>query len=347
MTAVIRFLARIFMLNVVISRIRNERATGKGAHMEASPPQASRPSQLDAASASTEGRRPVPPPRSGTSPDSPLELDQSDWKATAKRTLKEIKDDRVPLISAGMAFYFFLSIFPALIAFIGIMGLVNIDTGGVVDAIQRNLPGGSGAVLVDAVRSAENPSDGASLTAALVGIATALWSASSGMAALQQGLDVAYDIPEDRKFIAKRGVALLLIVLTGVLGGVPSPFFTFGDGAVWSALAWVLTAVALMLLFAAFYYLGPNRKERSWRWVSAGGIVGALLWVAASLAFGFYASNFGSYSKTYGPLAGVIILIFWLYLSSLAVLVGGELNAELERQGDRVAERRSRDRQVR
>lgn len=288
-----------------------------------------------------------PPTGSGSSPDSPLDLERSDWKETAKRTLTEIKEDRVPLIAAGMAFYFFLAIFPALIAFIGIMGIVNIDVGGVIDAIQRNMPGGSGAVLVEAVRSAENPSDQASLFAAIFGIATALWSSSSGMVALQQGLDVAYDIPEDRKFVGKRAVALLLIVLTGLFGGVPSPFFTFGDGAVFSTIGWILTLLAVMVLFALFYFIGPNRKERSWRWVSTGGIVGALLWIVASIGFGYYAGNFGSYSKTYGPLAGVIILIFWLYLSSLSVLIGGELNAELERQGNRVARRRSNEAQVR
>jgi membrane protein len=338
MGGVILFVARIFMLNVLVHRLRDPRRN------QAAPLRASSSlgggqvaARGPAGGREDEGLR--PPTGAGASPESPLDLEKSDWKATGKRTLTEIKDDRVPLIAAGMAFYFFLAIFPALIAFIAIMGLVNIDVSGVIDAIQRNMPGGSGAVLVEAVRSADNPSDGASLFAAIFGIATALWSASSGMVALQQGLDVAYDIPQDRKFVAKRAVALLLIVLTGLFGGVPSPFFTFGDGAVFSVIGWILTLVAVMFLFACFYYIGPNRKERDWRWVSAGGIVGALLWIIASIGFGYYAGNFGSYSKTYGALAGVIILIFWLYLSSLSVLVGGELNAELERQGNKMARR--------
>ena len=340
MTAIIRFIARIFMLNVLVHRLRQSRETPATRPVKTTAgARPAAPARGPAGGREDEGLK--PPSGAGPSPDSPLDLEKDDWKATAKRALKEIKEDRVPLISAGMAFYFFLAIFPALIAFIGIMGLVNIDVSGVVDAIQRNMPGGSGAVLVEAVQSAENPSEGASLFAAIFGIGTALWSASSGMVALQQGMNVAYDIPEDRKFIGKRGVALLLILLTGALGGVPSPFFTFGDGLVFSILGWILTLVSVMVLFSLFYYLGPNRKERSWRWVSAGGVLGALLWVVASIGFGYYAGNFGSYSKTYGPLAGVIILIFWLYLSSLSVLVGGELNAELERQGNRVARRRS------
>jgi membrane protein len=91
------------------------------------------------------------------------------------------------------------------------------------------------------------------------------------------------------------------------------------------------------VLFSLFYYLGPNRDSPTWRWVSAGGVIGAVLWIVASLLFGFYVANFNNYGKTYGPLAGVIVLILWLYLSSLAVLIGGELNAELERQGQRRA----------
>lgn len=339
MTGLIRFIARIFMLNVLIHRLRHGSSPPRPRVIPATTNRTAVPARGPAGGA--EGGPVKPPTGAGASPDSPLDLEKSDWKATAKRTLKEIKDDRVPLISAGMAFYFFLAIFPALIAFIGIMGLVNVDVSGVIDAIQRNMPGGSGAVLVEAVESAENPSNGASLFAAIFGIATALWSASSGMVALQQGLNVAYDIPEDRKFVGKRAVALLLIVLTGLLGGVPSPFFTFGDGLAFSTIGWILTLIAVGILFSLFYYLGPNRKERNWRWVSAGGIVGAVLWIVASVGFGYYAGNFGSYSKTYGPLAGVIILIFWLYLSSLSVLIGGELNAELERQGSRVARRRS------
>jgi membrane protein len=330
MSGLIRFLARIFVVSVVLKRLRGD------PEGERSPRPPAPPSGRDAGAIVT------PPNGRGESPDSPLDLQASDWKATFKRTLKEIKKDRITLVAAGMAFYFFLAIFPALIAFIGILGLVEIDSSGVVDALRRNMPGGSGAVLVDAVRAADNASESASLVAALVGIATAVWSASSGMVALQAGLDVAYDIPEERKFIAKRGVALSLVIASGLLGAVPSPFFTFGDGLVFSVLGWVLTLVSVMLLFALYYYVGPNRSEKKWQWVSAGGIVGAVLWVLASLGFGYYAGNFGSYSKTYGPLAGVIILIFWLYLSSLSVLVGGELNAEFERQGKLIERRNAR-----
>jgi membrane protein len=131
--------------------------------------------------------------------------------------------------------------------------------------------------------------------------------------------------------------SLLLTGATGLLGGVPSPFFTFGDSLFFTILGWVLTAVAVGVLFSVYYYLGPNREKPTWQWVSVGGVVGAILWILASLGFFAYVEAYGesSYGRTYGSAAGVIVLILWLFLSSLAVLIGGELNAEVERQSER------------
>jgi membrane protein len=263
-------------------------------------------------------------------PDSPLDLESHDWKATLKRTLKEIKGDRVTLTAAGMAYYFFLAIFPALIAFVGILGLIDVNADGLIESIRSALPGGAGTALTSALE--RDQPETASLIAAITGVLAALFSASSGMVALQKGLDVAYDVEEDRKFVGARGVALLLLVATVVLGGVPSPIFTFGDSIGYTIVGWVLTVVSITVLFSIYYYFGPKRDQPAWRWISAGGVVGAALWIGGSLAFGFYVTNFNNYGKTYGPLAGVVVLILWLYLSSLAVLIGGELNAELERQ---------------
>lgn len=274
---------------------------------------------------------PVPPGESEAGPDTPAELEPVDWKVTAKRTLKEVKDDRATLAAAGMAYYFFLAIFPALIAVIGIFDLVGTSTEGFVNTIRDTLPGGTGQVVVDAVQG-RDPSQGHSLTAAIVGVALALWSASSGFVALQSGLNVAYDIPEDRKFVGKRLVALALLLAVGVLGGVPTPFVA-GEGAL-KVVGWILTVPAVMVLFAFFYYLGPKRESPKWVWVTPGGVVGALLWLIVSGAFGFYVKEFATYGKTYGSLASVIVLIFWLYLSALTILVGGELNAEVERRAE-------------
>jgi membrane protein len=203
-------------------------------------------------------------------------------------------------------------------------------------------------VLTDAVAKAGEQSDGAAVLATLVGLGLALWSASAGMVAVQIGLDVAYDVEQDRTFVKKRVVAFELLVVAAVLGGVATALVVFGQplgdtirddfplgGAfvvVWTVLRWALAIVALMLLFAAFYYLAPNRESPRFAWVSPGGVVAAVVWLAASLGFSFYVSSFGSYAETYGSLAGVVVLLLWLYLSALAVMAGGEINAELERQ---------------
>jgi membrane protein len=278
----------------------------------------------------------VPPQRSGgAGPDSPLDLEGPDWRATLERTLKEIKDDRITLAAAGMAYYFFLAIFPAFIALVGLLGLFNISPNGLADSITRTLPGEAGQVLAAPIKAADRSSDSASIVAAISGVAVALWSASSGMVGLQSGLNIAYDVPHDRKFLGKRAVALVLLVATGLLGGVPSPIFTFGESTVFVVLGWILTAFALTVLFSIFYYMGPNREKPEWRWVSFGGVVGAALWAGSSIAFFTYIKSFSNYQKTYGSQVGVIVLILWLFVSSLAVLVGGELNAEIERQSEK------------
>jgi membrane protein len=327
--AIFRFFARIFLIKVIIERWRNDKGKERSLETVPVPPQA--------VAAAAEGAPTPPSGEAGASAgsataESPLDLDAPDWKNTLKSTLKEIKKDRITLASAGMAYYFFLAIFPALIALVGIFRIFSIDPTSLINTITANVPGGAGAVLTDALRGS-GPSDTASLYATIFGIALAVYSASSGMVALQMGLNVAYEVDEDRKFIGARLTALALLVATAVLGGVPSPFFTFGEALVFKIIGWILTAAAIIILFSVFYYLAPNRPQRPrWQWVSVGGLVGAALWIIASLGFGFYASNFSNYGKTYGTLSGVIILIFWLFLSALAVLVGGELNSELEKR---------------
>jgi membrane protein len=271
------------------------------------------------------------PQQAPNAPDTPAELEASEWKVTVKSALKEVKDDRATLVAAGMAYYSFLAIFPATIAAIGILDLTGTGTERLVETLRETLPGGTGQVLVDAVEG-RDPAQSASLTAAIIGIALALWSASSGMVALQSGLNVAYDVPEDRTFVGKRLVAFVLLAATAVLGGVPTPFIS-GEGAVEVA-GWILTVPAVIVLFALYYHLAPKRESPKWVWVTPGGLVGAVLWLAVSGAFGFYVESFATYGSTYGSLAGVVVLIFWLYLSALTILVGGELNAESERRAE-------------
>ena len=328
----VHLLARMFAIKLVRDRFRAKKGQPPGAM----PPRpASTPRKPPPKGASYD-ESPIKPQRAGEpGPDTPLDLPPPDWKETAKRTLKEIKADRVTLIAAGMAYYLFLAIFPAIIAFTGILGLAEIDTAPIVEEIRTALPGSSGALLVETVQGSQKTSDQTALTATLVGIGLALWAASSGFVALQKGLNVAYDVPEDRKFIGARLVALALLLATGLLGGVPSPIFVFGDSTPLIVLGWVLTVIAVTLLFSVFYYIGPNRGKPTWQWVSTGGIVGAFIWIASSVGFALYAGDPNRYAKTYGSTGAVIALIFWLFLTSVSILVGGELNAELERQAEK------------
>jgi membrane protein len=280
----------------------------------------------------------------GRQADAPQQIPPKGWKDIAKRTMKEVKQDQVPLLAAGVAFYTLLALFPAIIAGVSIYGLVA-DPETVrrqLDELTQMLSPDTAELLGEQIRQITSGAGGALGVATVIGILTALWSASSGMKALITGVNLAYDETETRKFVKLRSLALLLtlgaMVLMAValtlIVGFPALANDWPDALRWTVgiLRWVLLAALLIAGLAVLYRYAPDRDEPKWSWVSWGSGIATLLWILASAGFSFYVSRFGNYNKTYGTLAGIIILMFWLYLTAFVVLVGAELNTEMELQ---------------
>jgi membrane protein len=297
-----------------------------------------------------------PPARHTTSPaeladggrgrqaEQPQQIPPRGWKEIALRLKTEIKQDQVPLLAAGVAFYTLLSLFPAIIAAVSIYGLVaNPDTvRSQLERLTQLLSPQTAEILGEQIKQITASAGGALGLATVLGILTAVWSASSGMKALITGVNMAYDETETRKFLKLRGLALLLTLGAMVLMGIalllivvfPAVTNDWPTALRWTAsiLRFVLLAALLVVGLAVLYRYAPDRDEPKWSWVSWGSGIATLLWVVASLAFSFYVGHFGNYNKTYGALAGIIILLLWLWLTAFVVLVGAELNTEMELQ---------------
>lgn len=273
--------------------------------------------------------------------DDPTDIPASGWKEVMLRIKDEFKDDHVTLTGAGVAFFFFLALVPLLVAGVSIYGLVTdpSEVSSLVDRLGPSVPDAVAELLrqqLDAVSGAASGSLGLGL---VIGIASALWSASSGFGHLVEGLNIAYDEDESRGFVQRKllslGLTLGFLVLIAAVVAVVTIAGGVGSGAlrvVALVVGWAVVAVLFGVFLAVLYRYGPARDEPEWVWVSPGSIFAVLAWTVMTLGFGFYVSNFGSYNETYGTLGAIIVTLTWMYLTAVIVVIGAEITTELERQ---------------
>jgi YihY family inner membrane protein len=285
-------------------------------------------------------------PRARTAPKSPTKMSPAAWWAAAKRIIGEFRADNLSDWAAALTYYGVLSIFPAMLVIVSLVGLggksVSQD---LITHVGTLAPGSVKQVLTNALTELQRGRAGASL-AAVFGIAAAIWSASGYVAAFMRASNAIYDVPEGRPIwktlplrVALTLVTLVLlaasaiaVVISGPLAREAGDLLGFGSVAVtvWGIAKWPVLLLVINFLFALLYWASPNAKQ-GFRWVTPGGILALVLWLIASAGFALYVANFGSYNKTYGSLAGIIIFLVWLWISNIAILLGAELNAELER----------------
>ncbi len=290
----------------------------------------------------------MPDPEDARKPDSLTELEKPSWKYVGRKSLREFSQDQCTDLAAALTYYAVLAVFPALLALFSLLGVV-VEADKSVKAItdvMRPLVSSDTLNTFTPVLETLATSQGAGL-ALIVGLAGALWSASGYVGAFSRAMNRIYEIEEGRPFWKLRplmlvitlvavllsALILVMLIVSGPLAQAIGDAIGLGDTAVtiWNIAKWPVIAVVVVLVVAMLYYTTPNVKQPKFRWISVGAGVAILVWVLASIAFAFYVSNFGSYNKTYGSLAGVIVTLLWLWITNLALLFGAEIDSELER----------------
>jgi membrane protein len=295
-----------------------------------------------------EKERTAPPPEEAGKPGSPDDLSAPSWRFAFKQAWAEFRRDECTDLAAALTYYAVLSLFPALLATISLLGLFGQDestTDTLLELVER-------IGQEDAVDQLRGPitqmtETGAAGFAFVFGLIGALWSASGYVGAFGRAMNKIYEVDEGRPFWKLRPLNLAVTIVSVVLAAivllalvVSGPFAdelgeTLGLGdttvTIWNIVKWPIMLLVVVFLVALLYYATPNVRQPKFRWISIGAGFAIVVWILASLAFGLYVANFGSYNKTYGSLAGVIILLLWLWLTNLALLFGAEVDAEVER----------------
>jgi membrane protein len=289
-----------------------------------------------------ENRPPVGPEEG---PSSPWRLPRSEWKAALRASVREFQKDAVTDWAAALTYYGVLSIFPGLLVLISVLGLLG--QSGNIGALTQIVPGPSGQLVDDAVKQLRGAGSTATVVA-IIGVVIAFWSASGYVSAFMRAINSIYDVPEGRpvwktipiRLALTAAVGLLLIAVLFIVvftGGIAQRFGSFiGISSVavtvWTYVKWPVLIVLVGVLFAVLYRAAPNVRQGGFRWVTPGSALAVLAWIVLSALFAVYVATVASYNRTYGTLSGIIVFLIWLWLSNIALLVGAELDAELERR---------------
>ena len=290
----------------------------------------------------------APDPDAPGKPDGPTDLTRRSWLYVLRKTWREFTDDQCTDLAAALTYYSVLAIFPAAVALTALLGVVGQAEESVNTVLEVLAPLVSESMLgtVEPTLRQLAGSDAAGLALAL-GVAGAIWSASAYVGAFARAMNRIYEIAEGRPFWKLRpvmilitlvavlliAVVLLMLIVSGPVARSIGDVVGLGDTALtaWDLAKWPVLAFVVLLIVAMLYYATPNVKQPKFRWLSVGALVAIVLWVLASAAFAFYVASFSSYNKTYGSLAGVVVALLFLWITNLALLLGAELDAELER----------------
>jgi membrane protein len=299
-----------------------------------------------ASGAGTGVELPGPEQVPGINADTAVEIPAVGWRQVLRRAWRETKADGIPLVAAGVAFYSFVALFPGLIAAVTLYGLVAdpVQVEEQIRSLSAALPPESAALIADQMQEITSTSNRALGVGFVVGVLGALFTASGAVFNLIKAINLAYDEEETRGFVRLRALALLLtlgaivflVVAVGVVAVLPVVLDQLGLGGIGQTVVGVLRWVGLLVFvpaaLALLYRYAPDRDDARFSWVSIGAVVATLLWIVGSVGFSIFVSTFGSYGETYGTLAGVVVLLLWLFLTAFVVLLGAEINSEAEQQ---------------
>ena len=281
-------------------------------------------------------------------PETPTEILRPNWRAVLRRSVEQFKHDDVTDRAAALTYFGVLSIFPGLLVLVSVLGLAGRSTTqSLLDNLRAVTPGGVNSFLRTVIEQVQGHGSIASV-GALVGIVVAIWSASGYVAAFMRASNAIYDVDEGRPvwltIPARLGVTValvtmlvasaLIVVVTGPIADQVGHMLGIGNTAVlvWNIVKWPLLLVIVSVMLSLLYWACPNVKQPGMRWVTPGGVVAVVIWLVASALFAVYVSFSGSYNKTYGSLATVIVFLVWLWISNIAILLGAEFNAEIARE---------------